>query len=197
MRITREEAADNKARIVAAAARRFREKGFDGISLADLLREVGLTHGGFYNHFTSKEELEAAACELAFEKAAATLTAVTETPASSRRSALLEYVSRYLSHQARDAHVVCPMVSLSGEAARRGKGLRRLFAEGIQRYLELLGAAISRRDAGAAQGREKAVATLALLVGGLLLARGIKDADAALSDDILRIVRNTIHDQLD
>jgi TetR/AcrR family transcriptional regulator, transcriptional repressor for nem operon len=86
MRITQEEAAENKAKIIAAAASRFREKGFDGISLADLLREVGLTHGGFYNHFRSKEELEAAACQLAFDKSASKLNAVYERPVAQRHA---------------------------------------------------------------------------------------------------------------
>ena len=195
MRITQEEAADNKAKIIAAAASRFREKGFDGISLADLLREVGLTHGGFYNHFTSKEELEAAACQLAFEKAATRLNAVSERPAAQRHAALMEYVSNYLSREARDARVACPIVSLSGEAARRGSGLRRRFAEGIRRHIQLIGAAMRGRDDKGGDAQEKAVCTLALLVGGLLLARGVKDADAGLSDDILAIVCKTIRDQ--
>ena len=196
MRITQEEAAENKAKIVAAAASKFREKGFDGISLADLLRDVGLTHGGLYNHFKSKEELEAAACELAFEKSATKLNAVSERPAAERHAALTEYVSNYLLREARDARVACPIVSLSSEAARRGTALRRRFAEGIRHHIRLIGTAVRGRDGRPGAAKEKAVRTLALLVGGLLLARGVKDADAGLSDDILAIVRKTIRDQL-
>jgi TetR/AcrR family transcriptional regulator, transcriptional repressor for nem operon len=196
MRITQEEAAENRAKIVAAAASKFREKGFDGISLADLLREVGLTHGGFYNHFTSKEELEAAACELAFERSASKLSAVSERPAAQRHVALMEYVSNYLSREARDARVACPIVSLSSEAARRGSALRRRFAEGIRHHIRLIGAAMRGHDVRLGNERDKAIGTLAMLVGGLLLARGVKDADAGLSDDILAIVRKTIRSQL-
>ena len=196
MRITQEEAAENKAKIVAAAANRFREKGFDGISVADLLREVGLTHGGFYNHFKSKEELEAAACQLAFEKAATRLNAVSERSAAQRHAALLEYVSNYLSREARDARVVCPIVSLTSEAARRGRDVRRRFAEAIRHHIQLIGTAMQGQGGRAGDAQEKAIGTLALLVGGLLLARGVKDADVELSDDILAIVRKTIRDHL-
>ncbi|HUB94466.1 MAG TPA: TetR/AcrR family transcriptional regulator [Stellaceae bacterium] len=196
MRITREEAAENKARIIAVAASRFREKGFDGIGLADLLREAGLTHGAFYNHFTSKDELDDAACRLAFETAAAKLTALTAHSGADRHRALTDYVARYLSREARDAPVICPIVSLSGEAARRGKSLRRHFAEGVGRHLRLLAAAIRGREADAAQAHEKAVGALALLVGGLLLARSVKDADAPLSDEILAITRKAVRDHI-
>ena len=68
MRLTREKVAENKARVIATAARLFREKGFEGVGVADLMHAAGLTHGGFYNHFESKDALTAETCAWIFEK---------------------------------------------------------------------------------------------------------------------------------
>src|SRR5258708_36381027 len=76
MRITKQKADENKARVVEAAARLFREKGFDGISVAELMHASGMTHGGFYNHFDSKEELETAACAHVFDQSVAAVAAI-------------------------------------------------------------------------------------------------------------------------
>jgi TetR/AcrR family transcriptional repressor of nem operon len=170
----------------------FREKGFDGIGVADLMRAAGMTHGGFYNHFASKEELESAACDLAFDKAVANLTAMATQSGAARRTAFAAYVDRYLSPRMRDAAVACPMVALGGEAPRRGTALRRRFAAGVRHYIVALGEVMARPGRKAAQAREQAIVTLALLVGGLLLARGIKEADLALSDEILASVQNAV-----
>ena len=62
MKVSREQAAQNRERILDAAAQLFRERGFEGIGVADLMKEAGLTHGGFYGHFSSKEDLIAQAC---------------------------------------------------------------------------------------------------------------------------------------
>ncbi|MBI1777911.1 MAG: TetR/AcrR family transcriptional regulator [Proteobacteria bacterium] len=199
MRITREEAAGNRVRIVEAAAQLFNEKGFDGVGVADLMNEAGLTHGGFYNHFASKEELEAAACDLVFDKAvAALLRNVADKPDPERRAAFADYVRRYLSEKNRDAAVVCPMVALSNDAVRQGPAIRQRFAEGVRRYLDALGRAI--RPPGRMAAREKqqvraqSIAALAMLVGGLLLARGVKEADLTLSDEILETLRSKLKD---
>jgi TetR/AcrR family transcriptional repressor of nem operon len=76
MRITRKQADENKARVVETAAVLFREKGFDGVSIADLMHAADMTHGGFYNHFGSKDDLEAAACAHVFGKSIGALEAI-------------------------------------------------------------------------------------------------------------------------
>ena len=87
MRITRRQAEANKARVVESAAALFRAKGFDHVNIADLMQAAGLTHGGFYNHFGSKDALEAEACAHIFEKAVAAIAAVADLadPARARR----------------------------------------------------------------------------------------------------------------
>jgi TetR/AcrR family transcriptional regulator, transcriptional repressor for nem operon len=206
MRITREESADNRARILAAAARLFREKGFDGAGVADLMREAGLTHGGFYNHFPSKEALAAAACDQAFETSIATLTHRLEgTSGRARTDALAEHVANYLSSKARDAAAArCPMVALTADAVRQGPEVRQRFAAGTRRYIEALGSSFAPPERPGKRAtarvrkraREDAIAALAMMVGGLLLARGARDGDLALSDEILATLRTAIGSRL-
>src|SRR3974377_943734 len=101
MRISKEEAAENKARVVKAACRLIREKGFEGFGVAEVMREAGFTHGGFYNHFDSKEDLGVAAIREAFDLAVARLNQrFAEAPG--RAEAFEHYVERYLSGGGRD-----------------------------------------------------------------------------------------------
>lgn len=194
MRITREEAEQNRTRIVDAAARLFREKGFDGVGVAELMHAAGLTHGGFYNHFASKEELEGAICDLTFEQALGTLERMTAGASDAERKAgFAQYVTNYLSEKARDASAArCPMVALTNDAVRQGAPVRRRFAAGIARYIEALQRVLAPSGRTRGSDRAEAITALAMLVGGLILARGVKDADRVLSDEILTTLREAI-----
>jgi hypothetical protein len=90
MRLTNEKVAENKARVVEAAARLFREKGFEGVAVADLMHAAGLTHGGFYNHFESKDELAAQACTQIFEGPVAAMERIAAIESASGRTAALD-----------------------------------------------------------------------------------------------------------
>jgi TetR/AcrR family transcriptional regulator, transcriptional repressor for nem operon len=193
LRITTQQREENRARIVAVASKLFRENGFDGIGLAELMNNAGMTHGGFYNHFGSKEELESAACDLAFETAIARISAATKETQEARRSAYVGHVADYLSPRARDAAGGCPMVSLGSEVFKRGTQLRRSFASGVSRYIDAISALISRPRRNRAQSREDAIVALALLVGGLLLARTVKEHSLKESDEILTVVKNALY----
>src|ERR1700722_8480740 len=111
MRLTKEKVAENKARVIATAARLFREKGFEGVGVADLMHAAGLTHGGFYNHFESKDALAAEACAQIFEGAVAAVERIAAIENASERAAALDaYKRSYLSERARDAPAArCPM----------------------------------------------------------------------------------------
>src|SRR6476661_5109904 len=138
MRITKETTAANRERVLEAAARLFREKGVDGIAVAELMQAAGLTHGGFYNHFESKEELAAAAFREAFAAAVNRVERqAAEADRRGRDSAFAHYVGRYLAPETRDAPgTSCPMATLGTDAARHGSELRGAFAEGVRRYIE-------------------------------------------------------------
>jgi TetR/AcrR family transcriptional repressor of nem operon len=176
MRATRAKAAENRARIVETASRVFREKGFDGVGLDAIMKEAGLTHGGFYGHFASKEDLAAEAVARALEQSAGL---------QSRYTNVADFVSDYLSesHFADRANG-CVLAALGADVARRGEGVRSGVTFYVRAALERL-AGLFR---GTAVGRRRrAITTLAGVVGALTLARAIEDP--GLSDEILSTAR--------
>ena len=191
MRISKEEAAANRAKVLAAAARLFREKGVDGIAVAELMQAAGLTHGGFYNHFESKEELAAAAFREAFAAAVGRVERqAAEADKRGRDSVFAHYVSRYLAPDTRDAPgTSCPMATLGTDAARHGSALRGAFAEGVRRYIEAF-AKIMPGEAG--EPRAEAITVLSTLIGALTLSRACVGADDALADEVIATVREQL-----
>ena len=190
LRITKDQAAENRARVVDAAAKLFRAKGFEAVGVAELMRAAGMTHGGFYNHFASKEAVEAAACEQVFAKSVAKLEGIAEIPdEEQRRRAFEDYRTRYVSRTARYAtSSSCPMVAFAGDVSRQSAEVRDVYAAGLRAYLDAFErAGDSGEDGGAA--RRQAIKRFSELVGALTLARSVAIADPELSDEILRAVQ--------
>ena len=188
MRVSRLEAAQNRERIIEVAARLFRKRGFDGIGVADLMKSAGLTHGGFYGHFASKEDLMAQACERAQEGSLATLHRVAERGGKNRLSAV---ASAYLSPRHRDQPGEgCVLAALGAEAARHGSRVRSAFTRGVRSALEML----TRLSPGKSERarRKRALATYASMIGALVLARAVDDPE--LSEEVLQSVRASIAD---
>ncbi|ANB16749.1 TetR/AcrR family transcriptional regulator [Dokdonella koreensis] len=179
MRVSREQAALNRERVIEHASHLFRQHGFDGIGVADLMKSAGLTHGGFYGHFPSKEALAALTCEHAFAQAQARWSRLLADAGGDPLPALIEH---YVSPRHRDdpGHG-CALSSLGAEAHRRSPAVRRAFQHGLSGLLDLLTRAVRGRSAAAR--RRKALATLAGMVGAVVLARAVEDR--ALSDEIL------------
>ena len=178
MRVSREQAAANRARVVAAAGRLFRERGFDGVAVADLMQAAGLTHGGFYGHFASKEALAAEACGRNLEEAAERWQA---RAAAAPKDPFGAIVRGYLDFAHRDdPGSGCVLSALGEETRRQGPAVRRSVTAGLERLVAALQAALPGR---AARRRRRALATLATLTGALILARAVDDP--ALSDEIL------------
>ncbi len=191
MRISKEEAAANRAKVLAAAARLFREKGVDGIAVAELMQAAGLTHGGFYNHFESKEELAAAAFREAFAAAVNRVERqAAEADKRGRDSVFAHYVSRYLAPETRDAPgTSCPMATLGTDAARHGSELRAAFAEGVRRYIEAFAKIMPGE---ASEQRAEAITVLSTLIGALTLSRACVGADDTLADEVIATVRDEL-----
>ena len=186
MKVSREQAAASRERILDAGTRLFRERGFDGIGVADLMREAGLTHGGFYGHFASKEELMAKACERALAKSAATWEAL---HARHGHEALAAMADSYLSTRHRDnPGAGCIVAAVGEEAARHGPAVRRAFTQGVGSLLDILARVMPGRSRAAR--RDKALATFASMVGAIVLARAVDDPE--LSVQILEAVRDSI-----
>ena len=179
MRVSREKFAESRKRILEAAATLFREKGFDGVGLADIMEAAGLTHGGFYGHFSSKEDLEAQALSLALARSVADWSQLVDSAAARPLAAL---AGQYLSPDHREnVGEGCPFAALGSDTARRGERVRSAFTAGLEPFLALLSNVTPGRSK--AQRRRKAIAILAEMVGAMILARAVNDP--ALSDEIL------------
>jgi TetR/AcrR family transcriptional repressor of nem operon len=177
MRRSAEEKAETRRQIVRAAGRMIRDRGLSDTGVADVMAETGLTHGGFYRHFDSKDELAAAAVESAFAHMRARLEAITaQAPPGRKLAALIE---TYLTEVHRDQpQHGCVMASVGMEAQRAGGIVQAAYEDGIARLLALFAAQI---EAPTRQQRDdRAQAVLSLMVGGLLLARALRgDATAS------------------
>jgi len=181
VRVSRERAAQNRERILEAAAQLFRERGFDGLGVADLMSAVGLTHGGFYGHFSSKEDLMAQACERAVARSyQAWSKQVDRSPADPLRP-----IARgYLSNRHRDdPGAGCLLAALGSDLARQGPGVRRAVTEGIRGSIDLLARLI---PAHSSKKRQSAITAYAGWVGAMIMARAVDDP--ALSREILDAV---------
>jgi TetR/AcrR family transcriptional regulator, transcriptional repressor for nem operon len=183
MKVTKTQALENRARIVETASTLFRERGYDGVSVADLMAAAGFTHGGFYKHFGSKADLMAEAAANSFARTVANLAGLEAA----------QFVSEYLSRPHRDSPGAgCTLAALSGDASRQPESVKKAFAEGIESEL----ATLAREDSALSESakreaRAKRIDTLAHVVGALVLSRACPD-DSPLADEILEVCRTQI-----
>lgn len=186
MRVSRQKAAEHRERIIDAAGALFREKGVHGIGVADIMKAADLTHGGFYGHFSSKDDLVAQACRQVMELAAANWERTVADAPGDPFAALLTH---YLSPRHRDdPGRGCVFAALGADAARSGPLVHDAFAEGLEPLIDLL--AQSAPGTSKKARRRKGVAAMAGLVGALLLARAIGKRE--LSDEILDATRREL-----
>lgn len=186
MRVSREQAAKNREHIIDTAARLFREKGYSGIGVADLMKEAGLTHGGFYGNFASKEALAGAACARAFDTTVAMWGAML---AQDPETALARIVRHYLSRKHVDhPGQGCTVAAMGGELARLSEPVRAVATEGIRAEIDLLAPLMTGATPQAR--RRAALVAYAGMVGALVIARAVNDD--ALGDEILAAVGDRI-----
>ena len=187
MKVTKAQAEANRALVVETASQLFREKGFDGVGVADLMAAAGFTHGGFYKQFGSKADLmaESTACGIA------------QTAALSEGVDAPTFVSHYLSREHRDGRATgCTMAALGGDAARQPESVRLAFADGVENLVALLikegGDSMA---ANAAQARARILDVLAHAVGALVMSRACPDG-SPLTDEFLAVSRDAILESL-
>jgi TetR/AcrR family transcriptional repressor of nem operon len=177
VRVTREQAAANREKVLAVAGTLFRERGYDGVGVADIMKRAGLTHGGFYGHFASKDDLaaEMTARVLGGEGWLERLT-------GKRDPAIADVVRNYLSPRHRDdpGHG-CLFAALGADVVRQPRSVRHAFTQGLRKRVDIVRGLLRGRSAAAR--RQKAIAVMAGLVGALVLARAVDDPK--LSDEIL------------
>lgn len=185
MRVSREKAAQNRERIIAVAGALLREKGFDGIGVAAIMKAADLTHGGFYGHFESKDDLAAQACDAALLKAAERWRGIRDNGGDDAFEAM---IAHYLSpRQYESPGRGCALVALGAEAPRQDKSIRAVFRAGLLRLVEVLMDALPGRKAAR---RRKALAVMAQLVGAGVMARAVDDV--ALAEEILAATKQDL-----
>lgn len=182
MKVSREQAAENRERILDAAAALFRERGFEGIGVSDLMKAAGMTHGGFYGHFSSKEDLMAQACERASLRSRGLWAKLAERAPG---DPLSEIAAVYLTSKHRDnPGAGCLLAALGPDAARQGPAVRSAVTEGVRSAFGFLARIVPGRTKAAK--RRRAIASYASMVGAMILARAVDDR--ALSQEILETV---------
>jgi TetR/AcrR family transcriptional repressor of nem operon len=186
MKVSREQAAQNRERIVEAAAQLFRERGFEGIGVADLMKEAGLTHGGFYGHFSSKDDLIAEASARALTRSLALFSNLSDQAAGDPLSAVAH---AYLTSKHRDdPGTGCLLAAVGSDVSRQGPAVRRAVTDHIRSAVELLTKLVPSRSRAAR--RQKAISTYATLVGAMVMARAVNDRE--LSHEILEAARASV-----
>lgn len=185
MGVSRQQAAENRSAIVAAAERLFRVRGVDAVGLTELMKEAGFTQGGFYNHFKSKDALVAEVMEKAMQDRA-------DSP---NAGSLAAQVAVYLSAAHRDnVEAGCPLSGFAGDAPRLTDAARECYAHGLAAYLDRLERMVTTDGATPEQTRRDALAVFSQMVGALVLSRAIAGTDPALADEILDAGRDTLID---
>ncbi|MBV7523530.1 Bacterial regulatory protein, tetR family [compost metagenome] len=170
MRTSKAQARKNRVRVVESASVLFRERGYDGIGVKELMAGVGLTHGGFYNQFSSKSTL----------MIEATSFALSQMTVDSNAS---DFINYYVSRAHRDSvGQGCAIAALGGDAARQHIEIKSVFETGIEKLISGLSSGLSANEQK--EARAKAVSLLAQAVGAIVLSRACPD-DTPLADEIL------------
>lgn len=190
MRYSKEHKLETHARIVKKASVRLREKGAHGIGVADLMKEAGLTHGGFYAHFDSREALVVEAFAYAMDRSTERWRKLAEATPPDKRLAVI--VDSYLTPLHRDdpGHG-CSLTALGAEIARESPKTRKAFAAKLEQMVDMLAAQLPELPRKA--GRKQAMAAIATMVGTLVLARIA--GSGAFSDEILGAGREAVLDR--
>lgn len=186
MRLTKQQAAENRRRILTAAMRLFRERGLEGVGVADVMSAAGFTHGGFYNHFASKEALAAEACQAEIDRSCAERATAFET---NGKDAFEDFVTAYVSRKHRDhPEAGCAIAALATDAGRQDEVVQASFAEGIERTADGIAKATDVPEADALR-------VFSELVGAIVLSRAVAKTKPTLANEILEATRASLTDK--
>jgi TetR/AcrR family transcriptional repressor of nem operon len=186
MRVSKEVMAEHKEQIIAAAARGYRERGFDGISVADLMKEVGLTHGGFYRHFSSKDELIVLSALRAVSETILEWRKIADDATGDRLEAVVHY---YLSLRHHDhPETGCLAAALGCELSRLPSSVKDAVTDGERQMIDFLSGIAPGKTK--ALRRRQAIVAFASMVGGMTLARMASDDE--LRQEILMDVAHAV-----
>jgi TetR/AcrR family transcriptional regulator, transcriptional repressor for nem operon len=196
VKVTKEQAAANRAALVRSADRLFRERGIDGVGVAEICKRAGLTHGALYAQFPSKEAMAAEALAYGLDRNLAHLMAAAKDGLDDQQPALTAYLDAYLTPQHRDDLADgCPMAASASEIGRQDAAISAQFSDGFERMVEaiqaMLGPTVTTTPQ-TADARQRALAIAAAMIGGIAMARAAHKARPDLSDDIVMAVRQVL-----
>ncbi|WP_426434597.1 TetR/AcrR family transcriptional regulator [Bradyrhizobium genosp. P] len=203
MGVSKEQAAENRLAIIAAAKQLFRERGVDAVGLSELMKHAGFTQGGFYNHFESKAALVAEVVASAMVDGATDFAQALKAPVVDSTTSLQRYVEYYLSPGHRDnIDYGCPVSGFAGDAPRIGAEAQSNFADGLDDQITLVAGLIAENGAADLAGqrrtlRERAISLHCQMVGALILSRSVTQAAPVLSEEILKNVLRDVSASID
>ncbi len=198
-RISQQQKELNRERIVAAAGEGFRARGLDGVGIDELMKTAGMTHGGFYNHFRSKDDLALEVLRRGFTDSLGEVAGIIDAHPRSARAALQAILDSYLTTYHRDhPEQGCASAALAADAGRHGVEAQTEYQRGLDGYLAALTRLLlevarqTKTKLDPAAAREQAIAMFSQMVGAQVIARAIAHADPELSNEVLAANRNQL-----
>jgi TetR/AcrR family transcriptional repressor of nem operon len=188
VKVTKEKSAENRAALIKTAARLFRERGVDGVGVAEISKAAGLTHGALYAQFPSKQALAAEALAHGLARSHAAMTA----PKPQGAPTLSDHLDLYLSLDHRDNLAEgCAMAASASDIARQDEAVSARFAEGFEQMVGAVQAAL-KATMLRADDRARALTICAAMIGGVAMARATAKSRPALSDEIMAALRRVV-----
>ncbi|GAB3255813.1 TetR/AcrR family transcriptional regulator [Kineosporia babensis] len=198
-RLTQEQKKLNHDKIVEAAGRGFRTRGVNGIGIAELMKAAEMTHGGFYNHFDSKDDLALEVIREGFNSSLAALAGIRAEHPGSARAGLDHMVDQYLNDVHRDhPEIGCASAALVTDAGREGVAAQSAYQHGLDGFFSVItdmvleNASQSGTDLDAEQAREQAITLFSQMVGALALSRAVAKSSPELADEIIQANRTRL-----
>jgi TetR/AcrR family transcriptional regulator, transcriptional repressor for nem operon len=188
MRVSKQKSAENRVALLRAASRLFRKRGIDGVGVAEIAKEAGLTHGAIYAHFPSKDALAAEALCHGFDVNMAKARGGT----GDQRPSFEDYLSTFLStHMRDDWETGCPMAASASEIGRQGRAVSASFTNAFEELAEMIEGSLED-TIPASKRRSLALAAVAAEIGAIAASRAVAKTDPALADEVLEAVRETV-----
>jgi TetR/AcrR family transcriptional regulator, transcriptional repressor for nem operon len=198
-RISQQQKDLNREKIVAAASEGFRARGIDGVGIDDVMKTAGMTHGGFYNHFDSKEELALEVLHQGFSDSLGNVADIIGAHPRSARAALRTIIDTYLATVHRDhPERGCASAALIADAGRHGIKAQTEYSRGLEGYITAIAGLLigiahqSKTELEPATAREDAIALFSQMVGALMLSRAVAEANPVLSDEVIATNRKQL-----
>ncbi|PYY48103.1 TetR/AcrR family transcriptional regulator [Curtobacterium sp. MCBD17_023] len=198
-RITQAQKERNRDEIVRAASEGFKRRGVDGVGIKDLMNTAGMTNGGFYNHFASKEDLVLEVYRKGFAESLAAVDAIRAEHADGAQSALDAVIDTYLTAAHRDhPEAGCPSAALPVDAGRHGAAPQGAYRDGLEGYFANLTELLVQRaqetgtELAPTDARQQAVTMFTQMIGAIVVSRAVAEADGPLADEVLTASRHQL-----